>query len=146
MKASQRSSITVRVWNEAGLIGITSTSDLSQSGLEKALTGAKEASRFGNADDVPGFSPLAMAPIPELDRPLQPAQGIQTLLTNLKAAEHDLLAHHQAIETVPYNGLSEGSSEIWEASACTCACACVLGHVRMAGFPPWISQTVPPPV
>ncbi|MGC6483734.1 MAG: TldD/PmbA family protein [Synechococcus sp.] len=111
MKASQRSSITVRVWNDAGLVGITSTSDLSPLGLEKALTGAKEASRFGNADDVPGFSPMAMAPTPELDRPLQPAQGIQTLLSSLKAAEHDLLNHHQAIETVPYNGLSEGSSE-----------------------------------
>ena len=111
MKASQRSSITVRVWNDTGLVGITSTSDLSPSGLERALTGAREASRFGNADDVPEFSPLAKAPIPELDRPLQPAQGIQALLKSLKAAEQDLLAQHKAIETVPYNGLSEGSSE-----------------------------------
>jgi PmbA protein len=29
MKAAQRSSITVRVWNEQGLVGVTSTSDLS---------------------------------------------------------------------------------------------------------------------
>ena len=28
MKAAQRSSITVRVWNEQGLVGVTSTSDL----------------------------------------------------------------------------------------------------------------------
>ena len=32
LKASQRSSITVRVWNQQGLVGITSTSDLSESG------------------------------------------------------------------------------------------------------------------
>ena len=111
MKASQRSSITVRVWNNAGLIGITSTSDLSAAGLERALTGARDASQFGNADDIPGFSPLAKAPIPDLHRPLQEAQGIQTLLSTLKDAETALLSQHQAIETVPYNGLSEGSSE-----------------------------------
>ncbi len=111
MKASQRSSITVRVWNDAGLVGITSTSDLSASGLERALTGARDASQFGNAADTPGFSPLAKAPVPELDRPLQQEQGIQTLLTTLKAAEASLLSKHQAIETIPYNGLSEGCHE-----------------------------------
>ncbi|MAS28672.1 MAG: peptidase C69 [Synechococcus sp. TMED187] len=111
LKASQRSSITVRVWNAAGLVGITSTTDLSPSGLERALIGARDASQFGNANDIPGFSPLAMAPTPELNRPLQPALGIQKLLSTLKHAEKDLLGQHQAIETVPYNGLSEGSSE-----------------------------------
>ena len=40
LKAAQRSSITIRVWNQQGLVGITSTSDLSDSGLEKALMGA----------------------------------------------------------------------------------------------------------
>ena len=59
LKASQRSSITVRVWNQKGLVGITSTSDLSDSGLEKALMGAHQASAFGNPDDVPGFSPVS---------------------------------------------------------------------------------------
>ena len=111
LKASQRSSITIRVWNREGLVGITSTSDLSQSGLERALQGARDASGFGNANDIPGFSPLAMAPIPELDRPLHKAAGIQTLLSTLKDAEGSLLNAHQAIGTVPYNGLSEGSSE-----------------------------------
>lgn len=111
MKASQRSSITVRVWNSDGLVGITSTSDLSASGLERALTGARDASRFGNPAEKPGFSPLAKAPVPALDRPLQPEQGIQTLLTTLKDAEASLLNRHSAIETIPYNGLSEGCNE-----------------------------------
>ncbi len=111
MKAAQRSSITVRVWNEQGLVGVTSTSDLSPGGLEKALDGAYQASSFGNAEDIPGFSPLATAPIPELDRPLKPSQSIQTLLSTLKDVEGELLAKHPAIETVPYNGLNEGNSE-----------------------------------
>ena len=111
LKAAQRSSITVRVWNSDGLVGITSTTDLSESGLEKALTGAHEASRFGNPDDVPGFSPLATAPLPELDRPLKQRQGILPLLSTLREAEADLLARHPAIQSVPYNGLAESLSQ-----------------------------------
>lgn len=111
MKASQRSSITVRVWNDKGLVGMTSSTDLSASGLERALQGAHRASDYGNSEDIPAFSPLAQAPTPEIHRPLQPAQGIQTLLNTLKDAEHQLLERHPAIGTVPYNGLSEGCSE-----------------------------------
>ena len=91
LKAAQRSSITIRVWNQQGLVGITSTSDLSDSGLEKALMGAHQASCFGNPDDVPGFSPLATAPEPDLHRPIQDAQGIQCLLKQLLDAEQQLL-------------------------------------------------------
>jgi PmbA protein len=111
LKAAQRSSITIRVWNQQGLIGITSTSDLSASGLEKALMGAHQASHFGNPDDVPEFSPLASAPQPDLHRPLQDAQGIQILLNQLLDAEQQLLGRHPAIGTLPYNAMNEGSTE-----------------------------------
>ena len=111
MKGAQRSSITVRVWNGDGLVGITSTSDLSEAGLERALAGAHAASAFGNADDTPQFSPLATAPVAELDQPLHEPRGILQLLDTLKGAEADLLGRHSAIGTVPYNGLAERSSE-----------------------------------
>tara|TARA_B100001964_G_scaffold153817_1_gene169172 strand:+ start:1977 stop:3359 length:1383 start_codon:yes stop_codon:yes gene_type:complete len=111
LKGAQRSSITVRVWNNKGLVGITSTSDLSDIGLEKALIGAHQASDFGNANDIPAFSPLAKAPLPKLDRPLRPAQGISRLLELLKQAEAELLSRHPAIQTVPYNALGETNSE-----------------------------------
>ena len=111
MKGAQRSSITVRVWNEAGLVGTTSTSDLSDSGLQRALAGARDASAFGNADDTPAFSPLATAPLAQLDQPLHEPQGILHLLETLKGAERELLGRHAAIGTVPYNGLAERSSE-----------------------------------
>ncbi|MAV11072.1 MAG: peptidase C69 [Synechococcus sp. MED850] len=111
MKAAQRSSITVRVWNSQGLVGITSTTDLSDEGLEQALQGAHAASHFGNADDVPEFSPLATAPLPELNRPLKQRQGILPLLETLREAEADLLARHPSIQTVPYNGLAESLSQ-----------------------------------
>ena len=111
LKAAQRSSITVRVWNNDGLVGITSTTDLSAEGLEQALLGAHQASRLGNPDDVPAFSPLATAPLPELDRPLKPRRGILPLLDTLRQAEADLLGRHPSIQTVPYNGLAESLSQ-----------------------------------
>jgi PmbA protein len=111
MKGAQRSSITVRVWNDAGLVGITSTSDLSDGGLERALSGARDASAFGNPDDRPAFSPLATAPLPTLEQPLLPAVPILQLLATLKEAERQLLERHPAIGTVPYNGLAQRSSE-----------------------------------
>lgn len=111
LKASQRSSITVRVWNNDGLVGITSTTDLSDRGLEQALVGAHEASNFGNPDDIPHFSPLAKAPLPELKRPLKERRGILPLLKTLRDAEADLLSRHQSIQTVPYNGLAESFSQ-----------------------------------
>lgn len=111
MKGAQRSAITVRVWNADGLVGITSTSDLSTSGLEKALTGARDASAFGNPNDTPAFSPLATAPLPQLEQPRHAPLPILQLLSTLKEAEADLLGRHPAIGTVPYNGLAQRSSE-----------------------------------
>ena len=111
MKAAQRSSITVRVWNPDGLVGITSTSDLSEEGLSMALASALEASPFGNPDETPAFSPLATAPLEPLNQPLHDPCSILDLLEVLKDAEGQLLSRHPAIGTVPYNGLAQRSSE-----------------------------------
>ncbi len=111
MKGAQRSAITLRVWNDDGLVGITSTSDLSDAGLARALAGARDASAYGNVDEVPDFSPLATAPLPVLEQPLRPTVSILSLLDTLKEAERDLLARHPAIGTVPYNGLAQRSSD-----------------------------------
>ena len=111
MKGAQRSAVTVRVWNDTGLVGVTSTSDLSAAGLETALVGAQAASAFGNADDTPAFSPLATAPLPELEQPLRPSRPILQLLDTLQDAERQLLERHSAIGTVPYTGLAQRRSE-----------------------------------
>ena len=99
------------MWNGDGLVGITSTSDLSDSGLARALSGARDASAFGNAEETPAFSPLATAPLAPLDQPLHQPQPILSLLDTLKQAERQLLDRHIAIGTVPYNGLAQRSSE-----------------------------------
>ena len=37
LKASQKQILTIRVWNQSNLVGITTTSDISESGIKKAL-------------------------------------------------------------------------------------------------------------
>ena len=37
LKASQKQVITLRVWNNKNLVGITTTSDFSETGIKKAL-------------------------------------------------------------------------------------------------------------
>jgi len=111
VKASQKSSVIVRVWNEDNQIGVTSTTDVDPVGLELALKTAYEASKFGVKEHIPDFSLEAKSPLPEvkfdLGTPSSPADLIEQLLT----VEADLLKAHSAIASVPYNGISEQAIE-----------------------------------
>ncbi|HEY9704800.1 MAG TPA: TldD/PmbA family protein [Allocoleopsis sp.] len=107
-KASQRSSVTVRVWNEQNTMGITSTTDTDHKGLELALKTALEASFFGVKENVPDFSPEAKTPITAfINHEKFPQVPVSELITSLIKAEKELLSVHPAIESVPYNGLSQ---------------------------------------
>lgn len=111
VKASNRSSVTVRVWNENQTMGITSTTDVDPIGVELALKTAYEASFFGVKDHIPDFSPEAIAPI---DRPTQetaPQVPVTALIDTLIQAEKALMAAHPAIKGVPYNGLAQRDME-----------------------------------
>ncbi|MCY7282919.1 MAG: TldD/PmbA family protein, partial [Cyanobacteria bacterium CAN_BIN43] len=107
MKASQRSSVTVRVWNDEHSVGVTSTTDVDPIGLELALKTAHEASFFGVKENVPEFSPEATAPIAFHAEAKNPQAPVSKLLETLVEAEKELLAAHPAIKGVPYNGLAQ---------------------------------------
>ncbi len=107
LKSSQRSSITVRVWNNKNLVGITSTSDFSQNGLSEALKTACEASFYGNKEETPEFSLLSLADIETTKPLLRKTSTIKLLFERLLQAESELLAKHKSINSVPYNGFSE---------------------------------------
>ena len=109
LKASQKQILTIRVWNESNLVGITTTSDISESGIKKALNQANIASDFGNKNERTEFSPLAKDPIEVKDQKKINPVGIKKLLTLLREAEVKLLKSHESIKSVPYNGLSESS-------------------------------------
>ena len=111
LKGSQRNSMTLRVWNTSNQVGITSTSDLTNEGIRKAMKGAIEASSFGNKNESPEFSTLAKLPIKELNNQMNSDHGIDELLTILKNAEKKLIDSHRSIDSVPYNGLSESYME-----------------------------------
>lgn len=111
VNASSRSSVTVRVWNENGTVGITSTTNVEPIGLELALKTAYEASFFGVKDNVPDFSPEATVAIPSRPNIKAPHASAATLIDKLLAAEKQLLAAHPAIAGVPYNGLSQSDSD-----------------------------------
>lgn len=111
VKASNRSSVTVRVWNPNHQVGITSTTDTDPVGLESALKIACEASNFGPTEHAPDFSPEAMIPIPDTKIERMPQASVTTLIETLVDVERKLLDAHPAIQGVPYNGLSQRDSE-----------------------------------
>jgi PmbA protein len=111
VKASNRSGVTVRVWNENNTVGVTSTSDVYPEGIELALKTAYEASFFGVKENVPDFSPEAIAPITANTETTAPQAPVAELIETLICAEKELLAAHPAIAGVPYNGLSQKDLE-----------------------------------
>jgi PmbA protein len=106
VKASQRSGVTVRVWNEKNTMGITSTTDVNPLGLELALKTAYEASFFGVTEHIPDFSPEANVPLAKREEKM-PQAAVSTLIETLVGAEKELLGTHEAIASVPYNGLAQ---------------------------------------
>ncbi len=111
LKGSQRSSMTIRVWNKQNQVGITSTSDFTSEGINKAMKGAIEASLFGNEKESPEFSPLAKANLVEINSKISNTHSIDELLSILKKAEKLLIDTHHSIDAVPYNGLNESYME-----------------------------------
>ena len=111
LKGSQRNSITLRVWNKNNQVGITSTSDLTSEGINKAMIGAIKASLYGNANESPEFSPLAKTELEQINSKISKSHTIDELLSILKKAEKQLIDTHQSIDSVPYNGLNESYME-----------------------------------
>lgn len=107
VKASQRSSVTVRVWNEENQVGVTSTTDVDPNGLELALKTAYEASFFGVKENAPDFSPEATAPLAHQVSEKASQAPVPDLLEKLIGAEKAVVEAHPAIASVPYNGLAQ---------------------------------------
>jgi PmbA protein len=107
VKASSRSSVSVRVWNDQGTVGITSTTNVDPTGLELALKTAYEASYFGATENVPDFSPAATAPLARDVQEKVAQATVSDLLEKLVAAETTLKDAHPAIASVPYNAIAQ---------------------------------------
>ena len=77
----------------------------------KALKQANIASEFGNKNEFTDFSPLAKDPIHVKEVDKKNPLGIKKLLKILREAESKLIDSHEAIKSIPYNGLSESFYE-----------------------------------
>ncbi|NJM98407.1 MAG: TldD/PmbA family protein [Phormidesmis sp. RL_2_1] len=111
VKASNRSSVIVRVWNEQNQIGVTSTTDVDETGLEMALKTAYEASAFGVKENAPDFSPQATAPTADVQSEKATPAAVPELVETLIKAEKSVLNAHEAIASVPYNGIAQREIE-----------------------------------
>ncbi len=107
VKASNRSSVMVRVWNKDNTMGVTSTTDVDPKGLELALKTAYEASFFGVKDNIPDFSPEATTPLSGETQETATQVPVSELIETLVKAESELLSAHSAISGVPYNALAQ---------------------------------------
>jgi PmbA protein len=107
VKASNRSSVIVRVWNSDGRVGVTSTSDVDPVGIDLALETAKEAGGFGVTEHIPDFSPEATKPTADVSVEMVEPVPVGDLITTLVDVEKRLLEAHPAIASVPYNGLAQ---------------------------------------
>ena len=111
VKASNRSSVIVRVWNDQNQIGVTSTSDVDETGLEMALKTAAEASAFGVKENAPDFSPKAKDPTADVAFKKAEPAPVPDLIEALLDAEKAVLESHEAIKSVPYNGIAQREIE-----------------------------------
>jgi len=111
VKASSRSSVIVRVWNDEGTLGVTSTTDVDPTGLELALQTAQAASAFGPKEHIPDFSPEAKASVDNPGSQTAPQVPVSQLIDTLLDSEKRLVDAHPAIAGVPYNGLSQRDVE-----------------------------------
>ncbi len=111
VKASNRSSVIVRVWNDQNQIGVTSTTDVDETGLELALKTAFEASAFGVKENAPDFSPKAKEPTVKVDFQKAEPAPVPKLIETLVRAEKGVLDAHEAIASVPYNGIAQREIE-----------------------------------
>ena len=91
LKGSQSNSITLRVWNQDGTVGTTSTSDISEGGLAIGLAESSISSGLGINCEIP------QSPI-RLDRLLFGEGGSRVIISipnNRESAWLSLLSTHQ---------------------------------------------------
>jgi PmbA protein len=114
LNASNRSSVTLRVWNHDDQVGVTSTSNLTSHGLQLAFESALNAAQFNNHSETSyDFSPLCLPTIEPKTPDLKPSvlSSIQNLTKVAIECEELILNSHPSIKSVPYNKVSQSCYE-----------------------------------
>ena len=109
MNASNKSAITVRVWQGAS-VGTASCADLSQEGITYALDSAKSVAPLMEQSEPVDFSPEAMEKV-EINEPEIEDVAPGKLAEKLLEVEAECFKKQSAIQTIAYNGLSDSQTD-----------------------------------
>jgi PmbA protein len=110
--ASQRTGVTLRVWNSDKRLGVVQLTSLELSELLAAVDIALEAAQLGPSEDLPDLpksadaGEISSAAAGHAAASAQPA-SIEKLAEKLQAAVDKLKAFHPDIQGVPYNALTQ---------------------------------------
>jgi len=115
--ASQRTAVTLRVWNTEGRLGVVQLTSLSLPDLLAAVKTALEAAPLGSADNIPELPlPLEQSTAIEPEAHLHSQESIETLGRELQLAVAALKKMDSAIQGVPYNAVSQTKVDHFYAS------------------------------
>ena len=107
--ASQRTAVTLRVWNQEGRLGVVQLTSLADTDLLAAVDVALDAAPLGAAEDIPQLPSASEAGSflhPSSSTSPEPA-AIDALCETLTSGVQQLRAFHPDIQVVPYNALSQ---------------------------------------
>lgn len=118
--ASQRTAVTLRVWNTEGRLGVVQLTSFSLPDLLAAVKTALEAAPLGMTDNIPQLPlPSENQTDAQLDesRHVQAEESIEALAQELQSAVSALKKMDPAIQGVPYNAVSQTKVDHFYASS-----------------------------
>lgn len=107
--ASQRTGVTLRVWNQQGRLGVVQLTSLQEADLLAAVEVALEAAPLGAAEDIPQLpTPSDAGTLASVSSAAsENTATIDALGTTLSEGVSKLKAFHSDIQGVPYNALTQ---------------------------------------
>ena len=110
VSASQKTRMTIRVWNKEGMQGIIRSSNVTPEGLKEALELASVCAL--KIEDQIDFSDRAKEPLESSEEKIEMAP-ISSLISAVTKAEKHILEDDNCFKSVPYNKVSESLSSVF---------------------------------
>ena len=112
LSSASKSSMLIRVWNQNNQVGVTSTSNLTRSGLSDALKLAHSSAEFGSLENTYDFSNDCLNETGNIhiQQKYLNATKMENLVQQSVQGETKILERSPIFKSVPYNKVSESFS------------------------------------
>jgi PmbA protein len=112
LNSSSKSYLLIRVWNNNNQVGVTSTSNLTYSGLKDALTLAYSSAEYGSLENLYDFSENCLSENENfyIQHNHLNAPKMDELVAKCVQAESKILEKSSVFKSVPYNKVSDSLS------------------------------------